>query len=348
LYSVLPFLPQPVARLLSPEAQRLILEIGDEHLRTVVTRALSTCSFALDAIGGLDLERLELLGRDLPNLTKWDEAVPRILEIGGVLERSLVKIAECFPAPRPSQDREVDVDRAFDMLDSDEATFARATELDRIVEDQEPETVGTVVNTLSQMMREDLARFRAQIARPSSTHDRWLLIGELQELQARASQLITAIAAAILKPLWIFAPEVTQKIDHLLPSYASELDRSLQLRDAVAGLARDLERILSQLRPPGAAGAIALQTDVLRRLEQFSQTAAYKRLWARDKRELILQWVKVRDFNANEGSPTEVRQIADGLTRFIEVLASAISHRPEVEAWDREHADLADLIDWLE
>lgn len=333
-------LPDPAASLLGADAHRLVGAIFDPDLKERVIRVIQSCALALAAIDAIKLDDYELIDLDLPDLSVWNDASPRVRDalvgVGGALQTIVTE----FPAPVAAPDREIDVDGAFDALeaDFDAPPHVRTGDvIDRLLAQHQREpSVDATIGALSAMLRTELGKFAGKIRNPQVLSSRWQLLGELQEFQATTSQCLEAVVVAVLAPLRLLVDGVSGGSAELLPRYKTELEHSLALRDEIDRLSSDVSRLHGALvQDPSRADA--LHAALASRLEAFGQTASYRKLWARDKREIIEARVQLRAWQPGRDPVAVVIRRADGLARFLELLSAAIRRRPELEAYDRDH-----------
>lgn len=335
-------LPARVAALLSPLGQRLVVELFDDGLRARVVAGLDECALALEAIDRLEVERFEVFERDAPDVSVWSELAPAVRDLLIGLRRLAERLGELFPRPVSLEPPDLDLD--FDLLSS--APPSRPSRLsrdgstfDRLVAEGGTASLTTdlAVAALLAMLKDDLEMVTSVLRDPRVVASRVRLLAELEEWKARATQCVEALAAAILRPLG------DHLLSELLPRYVTELDRSVRLRDGV----RALEAAVRQARAEVDAGRAveAAVVEVGEHLTTFQATPAFGTLWARDRREVMVLATELA--RAAPLAATQPRAVVDrleALLRFLNVLADAISRRPELEAYDRENEALAALL----
>ncbi len=340
-------LPPRLETFLGATARQLIDALPDADQRAKLVAALEVCASTLVAVDAVDLDRFELIDLDLPDLSVWNEAAPQVAGALRALHLAVEQLELAYPAPPPpetsahaSADGDAD-DLAFDVLgDDDEGAFGAEEApvragpgIDRWVEAED--SVERAVSALVAMLHHDVLAFGRKLRAPALVSSRFALLGELQEFRARSVQCLEAIAAAVLKPLG------PHHLTALLPRYSSELQRSLTLRDELALLQHDVSAANERMPKADAAVAAEVVAGVSARLDAFAAHAASRHLWARDKRELVTMRLLLRGW-AGEVRP--LRTAMEGFTRFLELLVESVSRRPEVEAYDRENAELGELL----
>lgn len=330
-------LPPRLEAFLGANARQLIAALDDAVARARMIEALEVCAVTLVAIDAIDLDRFELFDLDLPDLSVWNEAAPQVARALRALHEAVGHLDRLFPAP-PAEEA-MSEDLAFDLIDEacqDEAPVRAGPTIDRWVESEEP--VERAVSALVAMLREDVQAVARKLRLTSVVSSRFALLGELQEFRARSVQCLEAVAAAVLKPLG------PHHLTALLPRYSTELDRSLVLREELALLAADVSAENERLARSAVGEGPALVQRVTARLESFAAHTCSRQLWARDKRELIETRLFLRAWDPAAGGLFALRRAMEGFTRFLELLVESVSRRPEIEAYDRENAELADFL----
>lgn len=330
-------LPPRVKALLGPIGQRLVLAIPVPALARQVIGGLEACAEALEALDQLDISRFELLELDVPDLSVWNEAAPIVRDALVAVNQAMTALERLFPPlPVPSSKvmSEDDIDAAF----SEDALARSGANMDRLVgADRDFDaTLDFAVTVLIGMLKQEMLGFGKKIRDPRVVSSRWGLLGELQEWKAKATQCLEAVAAAILRPLG------PHHLTELLPRYSTELKRSLQLREDLRALAIEIEFQNQAVRQVSTPAMAQMVIEALRgHLSDFAAKPSYAYLWARDKRELIVARVYLRDFALGTDSVRQLGQQVEGLARFLEALIAAVSRRPELEAYDHEHEAFA-------
>ena len=326
-------LPPKVKALLGPIGQRLVMAIPSRALALQVEAGLAACAEALEALDQLDISRFELLELDVPDLSVWNDAAPIVRDALVAVNQAMTALERLFPplpVPQSSVMSEDDIDAAF----SEEALARSGANLDRLVgADRDFDaTMDFAVTVLIGMLKQEMLAFGKKIRDPRVVSSRWGLLGELQEWKAKATQCLEAVAAAILRPLG------PHHLAELFPRYSTELKRSLQLREDLRALAIEVEFQNQAVRQVSTPAMAQMVIEALRvQLADFAQKPSYAYLWARDKRELIVARVYLRDFALGTDSVRQLGQHVEGLARFLEALIAAVSRRPELEAYDGEH-----------
>jgi hypothetical protein len=333
------FSPQ-LAKLLEPRGRSLVEEIFDPDLQDRVVKALEACASTLEVLDSFDLENFEMVEADLQDLSVWNDVAPKVRDALVSVNKLITTIEACFPPPPVEagvNEQSLDLDAAFDELGSDEPANhkRRGDSLDMLVQEKSEDSVDLALAGICSMLRQDLTQLGTQLRSPGVVTSRWKLLGELQEFQARVTQAVEAIAAAILQPCRALDPSAPEKMEELFPRYATELERSLRLRNVMSQMAKNLQGAVEVLAKAETSMASNLHRALLTRLEQFGRTTEYRQMWARDKREIILARVRIRAWDPKKDTVSSLRQEVDGLTRFVEVLRDAIGRRPEVEAYDK-------------
>lgn len=329
-------LPPRVKALLGPIGQRLVLAIPTRSLAQQVIGGLEACAEALEALDQLDISRFELLELDVPDLSVWNEAAPIVRDALVAVNQAMTSLEHLFPPlPVPSSNvmSEDDIDAAF----SEDALARSGANLDRLVgADRDFDaTMDFAVTVLIGMLKQEMLGFGKKIRDPRVVSSRWGLLGELQEWKAKATQCLEAVAAATLRPLG------PHHLTELLPRYSTELKRSLQLREDLRALAIEIEFQNQAVRQVSTPAMAQMVIEALRgHLSDFAGKPSYAYLWARDKRELIVARVYLRDFALGTHGVRQLGQQVEGLARFLEALIAAVSRRPELEAYDDEHGRL--------
>jgi hypothetical protein len=335
-------LPPRVAALLSPLGQGLVVELFDDGLRARVVAALDECAAALQAVDRLEVERFEVFERDAPDVSVWSELAPAVADFLMALRRLAERLGEQFPRPLSLPVPDFDLD--FELLSSappgHPSRLSRdGSTLDRLVAESAtaPMTTDFAVAGLLAMLKDDLDMVTSVLRDPRVVASRVRLLSELEEWKARATQCVEALAAAILRPLG------DHLLSELLPRYVTELDRSVRLREGVRALEAAVRRIRAEVDAGRAVEAAVAEVGA--HLKDFQLTPAFGTLWARDRREVMVLGAELA--RAAPLAATQPRAVVDrmeALLRFLNVLADAISRRPELEAYDRENEALAALL----
>jgi len=248
--------------------------------------ALDGCAHALAVMDALEVESFELPDIDLPDLSAWNEAAPRV-------------------------------------RDSLRAIYDFTASLDRAYRDDQ------AISALVDLIRHDAAALGAKLRDPSIVSSRWTLVAELQAFKKRAVQSLEGVAATLLEPL------AGHNLGALLPRTSVELQRNLDLRDEITVLIGSIANESEQIGRSNDEGVAALLDALLAR---FVSRPCYRWMWVRDQRELVSARASLK-----VTGPALTHAVQD-LIGFLELLLSSLSERPDVEAYDRESAELAALL----
>ena len=315
----------PGAALLGPVAARLIEAIDDVGLKARVFRAVALSEEALKVVDALELkshETIETVGADL---RIWEAVAADVRQVLLTVGRVSSVMRDVFQPAEVNETSTMDLDAAFASMEQGPAPEpirdGRDLEIDRIVE-----RTGDIPNAmagvhqLATMLHRDCLSFGHRLRNPGVVSDKWLLLGELQELKSKCTHCLEAIVATLVQPF------CDRPVDLVLPRYVDATARARTLREQLVDLARDISQLNDKAQRCTKDQALAVRHALVVRLEAFTGHEAYEYLRPADRQELSSFRMRLNRFEDGIDDLVAFRQVTEGFARFLDALR-AINQR---------------------
>lgn len=309
--------------LLGPVAVELIEAIAEPTLKQRIIRASEICAEALSVVDALDLSRHETTDEAERDLSLWIELAPDVRSLLVAAGKAADQLKRLFPAEveMPHSD---DLEVALAAIEAgcapDPMRDRRERDIDAIVDQStHASAIDLGIYQLASMLQSDFAAFGWRLKNPAVVTDRWLLLGELQELKGKCTQCLEAVIAAMVQPLTDRALHV------ILPRYASATSRAVLLRQALVDLTYDIGALNAEIKRASGSGPERLRM-VIDRLNRFADHPAYRYLRPADKRALSKLRVQLSPVEPVAFDFGAFRKTVDGLYVFLQSLR-AINQR---------------------
>ncbi|MCB9653352.1 MAG: hypothetical protein H6729_04370 [Deltaproteobacteria bacterium] len=330
-----------LTKFLGARAVKAIETVEDALLREHVVVALQICADALRVVDELDLTTYEMSPLSSEDLSLWREVGPRVRHMLWTVGDAGDRLQAIFPGPgTPAEGMpapEIDLDAAFSMMEAGSAPEPirdhRGLEIDFIVQRvnvDRQDSLGESIGSLASMLKEDFTRFGARLQNPSILKDKWMLLGELQELHSKCSECLEAVVATVVQAF------VDEDITVLLPRYTDAALRAARLRASVVDLAHDTQRVQDAIEKLDRPQAKVFHEYMVQRMDHFVSLPTYRHLRPGDKKEFILFRIFLFNWGENESSAQILREQIEGFSKFLDVMR-AINHRRELVSHDRRY-----------
>ena len=330
------------SELVTRRATAVVESIADPQLRERVARALVVCDDALEAVDCLDLSPHEMAELDTPDLATWNALAPDVRNLLVAVRQAAEQLSALFPAHPPESDS-IDLDGAFDQLESGlppPIRDRRDQDIDAIVSGATStarEDVGQSIAALAAMLQRDFVSFGQRLRNPRVVADRWFLLGELQELRSKCAQCLEAVVASLLGAF------THERLEAVLPRYASATARAVKLRAAIVDLAHDVAQLNDALASGAPEQAGAIRHALILRLNVFAEHPACVHLRAQDKREVVLFRLRLNELGEPGQRVLALRQLVEGFSKFLEVLRT-INRREVLHRHDFSRLQTAQML----
>ena len=314
----MPPLPEATVEFLGPEAARVVSSIEEPELRDRVEQAVTLCAEGLAAVDALDLSPHEITDdQEGQNLTVWNAVAPDVRQLLVTVGR----VSETLRGLFPNRTETISLDPADIEAALSDMEFPirdeREGEIDRLVQESN-DLVGAEasVSQLASMLQFDFLAFGQRLRNPSVVADRWVLLGELQELKGKCTQCLEAIVATLVQPF------TERSVQAIWPRYADATARARVLREKMVDLAYDIGVLHGKLTSSSGEDARAVRDALVARLNEFAGEEAYRFLRPADKRALSRFRIGLNAHEPDRRGVGEFRRFVDDMSTFLEVMRS--------------------------
>lgn len=333
--------PKAPVAFLGPEATQVVESISDPTLRLRAIQAVNHCAEALESVDRLNLDKHEAATVDSDGLVLWEQLAPLVRNVLVTVGRAGDRLKELFPVDEPLVTAELDLDAAFDEFEeeADPIRDQREDTIDtllRQVQSTEVE-VALAIDALASMLQRDFVRFGQRLRIPKVTVDRWVLLGELQELKSKCQNCLEAVVAAIISSFG------RQDLSTMLPRFKDATQRAVRLRAAYVDLEHEVQRLNARVKTATAVEATALRDALTGRLSVFLESEAYGYVRPADRRELSKFRLALTQHKGQITDLMGFRQLVEGFEKFLEV-ARSVSRRETLGHHDRSAVQTALML----
>ncbi|MEL7368660.1 MAG: hypothetical protein AAFN74_07105 [Myxococcota bacterium] len=311
----------PSFELLGQTVSSAVEKIPDVRVRARVFRTIVLCDEALKVVDELDLSNYEITDLDIGHdLSTWNSVAPQVSQVLAVVRRAGRILKDLFPStPQNTVDEPgtEDLESALQGMDETQSDDDSTDEIDpNAYRGADFRTTYNGVYQLATMLHEDVLSFGQRLRNPDVVGDRWLLLAELHELKSKCGQCLEAVVATVVRPFTDVALEA------MLPRYIEASSKAAVLREQLMLLALEVSKLNDQLRDIDKNQAVALRKALFDQVSIFIEHPSYRDLRPADKRELARFCETLQNWSPTDDSLEELKSLAEGFTRFIEVLGS--------------------------
>ena len=329
--------------LLGPQAAQVVERIPDPELRQKVFEALALCAEGLEVVDALDLSPHETAPSDTRDLSVWNALAPSVRNLLVTVGRVSAALRELFELPAGGDTSNIDgLEAGLQELTTGAPPppikDQREGEVDGIVKrttDQQAAVIS--VFQLASMLQFDFRAFGERLRNPAVVTDRWVLLGELQELQSKCTQCLEAIVATVVQPF------TDRSLEAIWPRYADATARAILLRTTVVDLAHDVHRLFEKAQRTEGETALSVRHALAVRLVEFADHDAYRYLRPADKAALSKFRIALDAFDETISDVTAFRHVVDDLATFLEVMRS-INRRDRLLQHDLQALQTVEML----
>lgn len=282
------------------KVSEVLATLEDRELAERLRKVYEGAASAVARLGLMDLVKYETdTIEDGPDLALWNEMAP---VVGGTL---------------------MEVNALLSTLKEEFVEQPEETDGPRATADQ-------AMRLTAKYLGEEVGKLGQSIRSPSVMSDRWNLLGHLQGFRSRIRE---RVGDMVYESVSAFADVQRQEV---VPGHGEDVQAAVTARATGADLARVVRQRIAKVKEAEREDVEWNAQQLVKELELFAKTAAYKVLWSRDKQQII---AFRKEVGALVGSPTLTQQqllaVLEPFGAFVEGLQK-INQRQILKQHDRE------------